>query len=145
RLRLRGSAAHAGIIDRVLSIEVDRDDAILNRLIEYALDDVFEFRHGEGTRAVRLRAKIDRVDVLADGTFRVIDYKSRLLPDTRQTVQLQVYTSAVAQQLRKDAGAGLTPGEAFYLSMEGEPPTRAIKPGKGQTLDDVLEAAEQRM
>lgn len=146
RLRLRGSAASPGIIDRVLSMEADRDDEIARRLIEYSLDDVFVFRgEDESTRAVRLRAKIDRVDLLADGTFRVIDYKSRILPDLKQTVQLQVYTSAVAQQLQKADGTGPVPAEAFYLSMEGEPPIRAIRPAKGQTLDDVLRAAEGRL
>lgn len=146
RLRLRGSAASAGIIDRVLSMEADRDDEITRRLIEYSLDDVFVFRgEDEATRAVPLRAKIDRVDLLADGTFRVIDYKSRILPDLKQTVQLQVYTTAVAQQLQKTDGTGPVPSEAFYLSMEGEPPIRAIRPGKGQTLDDVLKAAEGRL
>ncbi len=146
RLRLRGSAASPGMIDRVLSMEADRDDEIARRLIEYSLDDVFVFRgEDETTRAVRLRAKIDRVDLLADGTFRVIDYKSRILPDLKQTVQLQVYTSAVAQQLQKADGTGPVPAEAFFLSMEGEPPIRAIRPAKGQTLDDVLRAAEARL
>jgi RecB family exonuclease len=146
RLRLRGSAASAGIIDRVLSMEADRDDEITRRLIEYSLDDVFVFRSEDGaTRAVPLRAKIDRVDLLADGSFRVIDYKSRLLPDLKQTVQLQVYTAAVAQQLQESSGKRPAPREAFYLSMEGEPPIRAIRPARGQTLDDVLKAAETRL
>lgn len=146
RLRLRGSAASAGIIDRVLSMEADRDDEITRRLIEYSLDDVFVFRSEDGAeRAVRLRAKIDRVDLLADGSFRVIDYKSRILPDLKQTVQLQVYTSAVAQQLQKSGGQAASPREAFYLSMESEPPIRAIRPARGQALDDVLKAAEARL
>ncbi len=146
RLRLRGSAASAGIIDRVLSMEADRGDDISRRLIEYPLDGVFMLRSADGAiRPVPLRARIDRVDLLADGTFRVIDYKSRLMPDLKQTVQLQVYTSAIAQQLQKADGSGPTPGEALYLSMEGEPPIRAIKPSRSQSLDDVLKAAESRL
>ncbi len=146
RLRLHGSAAGAGIIDRVLSMEAERTDAIDRRLIEYALDDVFAFRRGDGsTRMVPLRAKVDRVDLLADGTFRVIDYKSRVMPDPKQTVQLQIYTTAVAQQLQRAGASHPTPGEAFYLSMEGDTPIRALKPAKGQTLDEVLGAAEGRL
>jgi len=146
RARLFGSAASAGIIDRVLSLEAGRPAPVDRRLVEFELDDGFVFRRADGeTRVVRLRAKVDRVDLLADATFRVIDYKSRLLPDPKRTVQLQVYTSAVAQQLAKAGDRHRTPADAFYLSMEGEPPVRALKPPKGQSLDDVLRAAEDRM
>lgn len=146
RARLFGSAASAGIIDRVLTMEAERPAAVDRRLIEFELDDAFVFRRESGeTRVVPLRAKVDRVDLLADGTFRVIDYKSKLLPDPKRTVQLQVYTSAVAQQLAGAGGRHRAPSEAFYLSMEGDPPLRALKPAKGQTLDDVLRAAEDRM
>ncbi len=146
RARLFGSAASAGIIDRVLSMEAERPAAIDRRLIEFELDDVFVFRRESGeTRTVPLRAKVDRVDLLADGTFRVIDYKSKNVPDLKRTVQLQVYTSAVAQQLEKGGERHHTPAEAFYLSMEGDSPIRALKGPRGQSLDDVLRAAEDRM
>jgi RecB family exonuclease len=145
RLRLFGSAVAAGIIDRVLSMEAERSDEIERRLIEYELDDAFTFRRADGrTRVVPIRAKVDRVDLLTDGTFRVIDYKSRVVPDPRRTVQLQVYTSAVTEQLRR-AGSERQPGEAFYLSMEGESAIKALKPARGQSLDDVLWAAEDRL
>ena len=146
RLRLFGSAAGAGIIDRVLSMEAERPDPVDRRLIEYELDSAFEFRREGGeTRMVRLRAKIDRVDLLDGGTFRVIDYKSKAVPDPKRTVQLQVYTSAVAQQLAREGQPYRTPAEAFYLSMEGDSPVKALKAPKGQSLDDVLRAAEDRM
>jgi RecB family exonuclease len=146
RARLFGSAASAGIIDRVLSMEAERPAPIDRRLIEFELDDAFVFRRESGdTRTVPLRAKVDRVDLLADGTFRVIDYKSKNVPDPKRTVQLQVYTSAVAQQLQTAGDPHHTPAEAFYLSMEGESPIKALKPPKGQSLDDVLRAAEDRM
>jgi RecB family exonuclease len=146
RARLYGSAAGAGIIDRVLSMEAERPGTIERRLIEYELDDAFVFRRANGdTRLVRLRAKIDRVDLLGGGGFRVIDYKSKNVPDLKRTIQLQVYTSAVAQQLRKGREPNRAPSEAFYLSMEGPSPIKALKPSKGQSLDDVLMAAEDRM
>jgi ATP-dependent helicase/DNAse subunit B len=93
---------------------------------------------------VALRAKVDRVDLLAGGSYRVIDYKSRLVPDPRRSVQLQVYTSAIAQQLAR-SGDVRQPAEAFYLSLEGELPLKALRPARGEALDDVLRAAEQRM
>jgi RecB family exonuclease len=143
RLRLFGSAAGAGIVDRVLSIEADRADPIERRLIEYRLDDVFTFRRSSGeTGSVPLRAKVDRVDLLADGTFRVIDYKSRVVPDFKHSVQLQIYTSAVAQQLRQGAERARAPREAFYLSFEGDTPVKALRAGRDRSLDDVIAAAE---
>jgi ATP-dependent helicase/DNAse subunit B len=146
RARLYGSAAGAGIIDRVLSMEAERPGSIDRRLIEYELDDAFVFRRANGeTRMVPLRAKIDRVDLLAGGGFRVIDYKSKNVPDLKRTIQLQVYTSAVAQQLHKSGDTSRRPSEAFYLSMEGPSPIKALKPARGQSLDDVLMAAEDRM
>jgi ATP-dependent helicase/DNAse subunit B len=145
RLRLGGSAASAGIIDRVLGMEAERTEPIDLRLIEYPLDAVFTFRAGDAaTRTVPLRGTIDRVDLLADGTFRVIDYKSRVLPDLKRTVQLPIYTSAVAEQLRRSGDTHVSPREAFYLSMEGEPPIRALRPARGETLDDLLHEAEAR-
>jgi ATP-dependent helicase/DNAse subunit B len=146
RSRLFGSAASAGIIDRVLSMEAERPTFVERRLVEFELDAVFSFREPEGERSrpVALRAKVDRVDLLEGGSFRVIDYKSRLVPDPRRSVQLQVYTSAIAQQLAR-TGDARQPAEAFYLSLEGESPIKALRPAKGESLGDVLRAAEQRM
>jgi ATP-dependent helicase/DNAse subunit B len=146
RSRLFGSAASAGIVDRVLSMEAERPALVERRLVEFELDSAFEFRApgDAGTRPVALRAKVDRVDLLAGGSYRVIDYKSRLVPDPRRSVQLQVYTSAIAQQLAR-SGDVRQPAEAFYLSLEGELPLKALRPARGEALDDVLRAAEQRM
>jgi RecB family exonuclease len=146
RPRLYGSAVSAGIIDRVLTMEAERAAPVERRLIEFELDAPFSFRSPGETppREVRLRAKIDRVDLLEGGGFRVIDYKSRLVPDPKRTVQLQVYTAAVAQQLRR-GGDPRQPSEAFYLSLEGDSAVKALRPAKGQSLDDVLKDAEQRM
>jgi RecB family exonuclease len=146
RSRLFGSAAGAGIIDRVLSMEAERPALVERRLVEFELDAAFSFREPEdaGSRPVALRAKVDRVDLLVGGSFRVIDYKSKLVPDPRRSVQLQVYTSAIAQQLAR-TGDARQPAEAFYLSLEGESPIKALRPAKGESLDDLLRAAEQRM
>ena len=145
RPRLYGSAASAGIVDRVLAMEAERPAAIQQRLVEFELDAAYTFRAPTAeTRLVPLRAKVDRVDLLAGGGFRVIDYKSKLLPDPKRSVQLQVYTSAIRQQLDR-SGDPRQPAEAFYLSLEGDPPIRSLRPAKGQALDDVLNEGEQRM
>ena len=145
RPRLYGSAASAGIIDRVLSMEAERPAVVERRLVEFELDAAFSFRSpGDTTRVVPLRAKVDRVDLLSGGLFRVIDYKSKLVPDPRRSVQLQVYTSAIAQQLER-TGDARQPVEAFYLSLEGDAPVKALRPARNQALDEILREAEQRM
>ena len=65
-------------------MEAERGVEIRERLMEYELDGEFTFTGEDGERkAVRLRAKIDRVDLLGDGTFRLIDYKTKYVPDRR--------------------------------------------------------------
>ena len=55
---------------------------IVERLLEFPLQGDFTFRTRDGeTRTVTLSAKTDRIDLLADGTLRVIDYKSKKTPD----------------------------------------------------------------
>ena len=55
------------------------------------------------TRSVTLSAKVDRIDVLEDGTLRVIDYKSKKTPDVRQALQLPVYSFVALETLRATA------------------------------------------
>src|SRR6185295_8436531 len=65
--RLFGSAVGSGIVDRVFAMEAERDTGIRERLMEYELDGAFTFAGEDGEpREVRLRAKIDRVDLLDD-------------------------------------------------------------------------------
>ena len=91
RARLFGSAVGSGIADRVFAMEAERGIEIRERLMEYELDGEFSFTGEDGrSRAVRLRAKIDRVDVLGDGTFRLIDYQTKYVPDRRTALQLPI-------------------------------------------------------
>lgn len=146
RARLFGSAASPGIVDRVLAMEAERPASIEQRFVEFELDAAVPFRPADGSapREVRLRAKVDRVDLLDGQRFRVIDYKSRLLPDPKRSVQLQVYAAAVRHQLQR-RGEPRQPAEAFYLSFEGDQSVRALKPMKGQSLDEVIAEGEGRM
>jgi RecB family exonuclease len=145
RARLLGSAAGPGMVDRVLSLEADRPDDVRQRLIEYAVEGGFSFATADGgARTVTLSAKIDRVDVLADGTFRLIDYKSKYVPDVRKKIQLPIYASAVRQRLSAERGQTTAPSEAMYLSLEGQKTVAELKPAKGQTLAELIVEAEHR-
>lgn len=151
RLRLFGTAGAPGIARRVLAMEVERGGAVVERLLEYTLDGAFTFRDPDGrTRELTLRGKVDRIDLLDDGTFHLIDYKTRAVPDPRRALQLPIYSLCVTRQLDGYRGRHWRLGGASYLSYEGPnavvPLTRKPEelPGRlaeaQRQLFDVLDA-----
>ncbi len=145
RARLLGSAVGSGIVDRVFAMEAERGVEIRERLMEYELDGEFTFTGDDGaTRAVRLRAKIDRVDVLGDGTFRLIDYKTKYVPDRRTALQLPIYSRCVSQTLSVQHGRTITASEAMYLSFEGPQAVVALEE-RGKLFEDLTTSAGHRL
>ena len=145
RLRLFGTSAAPGIARRVLDMEVERGGAIVERLLEYPLEGTFSFRTADGrTRDLTLRGKVDRVDLLSDGTFHLIDYKTRAVPDPRRALQLPIYSLCVTRQLAGYRGRQWQLGEASYLSYEGP---AAVVPlvRKGETLAERLDEAQRQL
>ncbi len=145
RARLFGSAVGSGIVDRVFAMEAERGVEIRERLMEYELDGTYSFTGETGqVREVRLRAKIDRVDVLRDGTFRLIDYKTKYVPDRRLALQLPIYSACVRTSLAATHGRDIPASEAMYLSFEGP---QAIVPleERGKSFDDLTAAAGHRL
>lgn len=151
RLKLFGTAGAPGIARRVLAMEVERGATVVDRLLEYELDGAFTFTAADGrSRTLTLRGKVDRIDLLSDGTFHLIDYKTRAVPDPKRALQLPIYSVAVAQQLDGYRGRRWRLGNASYLSYEGTEPVVGLvkKPddlparlaeAQGQLLD-VLDA-----
>jgi RecB family exonuclease len=145
RARLFGSAVGSGIADRVFAMEAERGVEIRRRLMEYELDGEFTFFGEDGSpRAVRLRAKIDRVDVLGDGTFRLIDYKTKYVPDRRTALQLPIYSSCVRTTLSQEHGRDIPASEAMYLSFEGPQAVVALEE-RGKAFEDLTTAAGRRL
>lgn len=145
RQRLLGSAVDPGIAHRVFAMEASRPVRIVERLLEFPLAGAFEFPAGDGaTRTITLNAKTDRIDVLADGTIRVIDYKSKNTPDLKVALQLPIYAHLAREVLQRSQGRTVTLAEALYLSFEGNRPVVPLRPAKGQTLDDVIAGAQAR-
>jgi hypothetical protein len=145
RARLFGSAVGSGIVDRVFAMEAERGVEIRERLMEYELDGTFSFTGEDGAlREVRLRAKIDRVDLLRDGSFRLIDYKTKYVPDRKLALQLPIYSACVRTSLTTTHGRDIPASEAMYLSFEGP---QAIVPleERGKTFDDLTAAAGHRL
>jgi RecB family exonuclease len=145
RQKLLGSAVDPGIAYRVFAMEASRPTTITERLLEYALEGEFDFQAGEGqTRRITIHGKTDRIDVLSDGSLRVIDYKSKNTPDPRVALQLPIYAHLARELLQKARGRRWSLAEAVYVSFEGDKAVVPLRPARGQSLDDVIVDAQQR-
>ncbi|HXG89596.1 MAG TPA: PD-(D/E)XK nuclease family protein [Vicinamibacterales bacterium] len=145
RNRLLGSAVSPGIAHRVFAMEAGKPARIVERLLEYPLQGDFTFRTRSGeTRVVTLSAKVDRIDVLGDGTLRVIDYKSKKTPDIKQALQLPIYSFVARESLRRTRPGMWTIAEAMYLSFEGDKAEVPLRI-KGKSTDDLLDDAQDRL
>ncbi len=145
RHRLLGSAVSPGIAHRVFAMEAARAEPIAERLLEYPLQGDFDLHLGDSVhRTVTLSAKVDRIDVLANGSLRVIDYKSRKTPDLKQALQLPIYSYVARESLQRARGGRWTIAEALYLSFEGDKPVVSLR-ARGRTLEELLDEAQHRM
>jgi RecB family exonuclease len=130
-------------------MEAERRVEVVERLLEHRLDGEFVLKTENGERRVSLRAKADRLDLLADGTFRLIDYKLGWPPNRARALQLPVYALCAEQQLlgRRSLGEGgrhWTLGEAAYLAFKG--PRRVVPLfSSTEERDTVLQAAATRL
>ena len=151
RARLAGSPVAPGFIDVVLQMEAERPAEVVERLLEYSLDGETLLREGAepgaGRRAVRLKAKADRIDLFANGTFRLVDYKLSRAPVLSQVVQLPAYAAAARTKLEGHLGRSWTPSDAAYVALAkaayapvaGEPAggDQALAEGEARTVDVV--------
>jgi RecB family exonuclease/inactivated superfamily I helicase len=144
RTRLLGSAADEGLAEAVFQIEAEWQTPVERRLLEHALTGEFEIQSDGETRRVNLRGKADRIDLLADGTFRIIDYKLTRAPDRKLALQLPIYTICTAQHLLATTGRAWEPGQAGYIAFGGD---RRFVPmlGRGKDKEETLRAAQARL
>lgn len=119
RTWLLGSAAGAGVIQRLLALELD-GQPVVERLVEYAVRGTFEFAGEDGLRRVELDGVADRIDLRADGTLQVVDYKTGRAPDANEALQLPIYGACAEVQLAGRHGRHWTVGEAAYVAF-GDP------------------------
>ncbi len=119
RTRLLGSTVAPGLGDIVFRMEAERRVDVVERLLEYKLDGEFEFASASGPRTIALRGIADRLDLLADGTIRLIDYKLSSAPQKSRALQLPIYGLCAEQKLRAYRGRSWTLGEAAYIAFRG--------------------------
>ena len=144
RTRLLGSPAAAGLGEAVFRMEAERPIAVVERLLERRLDGDILIATAQGPRTISLRGKADRIDLLADGTFRLIDYKLGWPPNRARALQLPIYSVCAEQQLATRDGPTWRLGEAMYLAFKG--PKRVVPLfAKPADRAKVLAEAQQRL
>ena len=99
RTYLLGSAAAPGLAERAFAFEIEQGVGVVERLLEHALEGEFELTGEDGPVRLRLRGKADRIDLLDDGTLRIVDYKLGRAPKPGRALQLPVYGVCASQQL----------------------------------------------
>lgn len=144
RTRLLGSAVDEGLAEAVFQLEAEWDTPVRERLLEHSLDGEFEIRTDTETRRIALRGKADRIDLLEDQTFRIIDYKLSRAPDRKQALQLPLYTVCAVQHLRQTRGEQWEPGQAGYIAF-GEDRRFVPMLARGKSKDATLKEAQVRL
>jgi RecB family exonuclease len=143
RTRLLGSSAAAGLGDAVLHMEAERPVEVVERLLEYRLDGTFTLQSESGPRMIPLKGKTDRIDLLADGSFRLIDYKLGWPPNRARALQLPIYSACAEQRLSGYRGRKWAVSEAAYLAFKG--PRRVVPLFISGDRDRVLRESQQRL
>ncbi|MEO6212791.1 MAG: PD-(D/E)XK nuclease family protein [Vicinamibacterales bacterium] len=122
RTHLLGSAAASGLAERAFAFEIEQGGDVIERLLEHELEDTFAFASPAGPRRVTLRAKADRIDLLADGTLRIVDYKLSKAPKSARALQLPIYGVCAEQALDGRHGRSWKVGCAGYVAFKEKDP-----------------------
>jgi RecB family exonuclease len=142
RTRLLGSPAAGGLGEAVLRMEAERSVPVVARLLEHKLAGEFTFQTAGGPRRLPIRGKADRIDLLADGTFRLIDYKLGWPPNRARALQLPIYAICAEQGLHR-LGRDWTLGEAAYLAFKGPRRVVALFASEEERARVVAEAQQR--
>jgi len=118
RTLLLGSAAAAGFGERAFAFEIEDDVPVVERLLEYELRGTFTFTGPDGMREVALRSKSDRIDLLQNGTLRIVDYKTGRAPEKKRSLQLPIYGACAQQALEGRHGRSWTVARAGYIAFK---------------------------
>jgi RecB family exonuclease len=143
RTHLLGSAAAPGLAERAFAFEIEQGGDVVERLLEHELEGAFLFTASSATRRLELRAKADRIDLMADGTLRVVDYKLGKAPKPGRALQLSVYGVCAEQALAGRHNRTWTLGRAGYVAFKEKNAFVAL--GAGTSLRDAVESGQQRL
>ncbi len=141
RTFLLGSAAAPGLAERAFAFEIEDEVDVVERLLEYELKGTFTFEGDGCAREIPIRAKADRIDLLADGTMRVIDYKLGRAPDRKRALQLPIYGVAAQQALDGHRGKHWTLWRAGYVAFKH----KGVFADIGQDLGRAVADGQERL
>jgi len=147
RTYLLGSAVAPGLAERAFAFEIEHGVPVIERLLEHALEGEFLFAAKGISRRVNIRAKADRIDLLEDGTLRVIDYKLGRAPKPARALQLPIYGVCAAQLLDGRHGRRWTLARAGYVAFRERNafvPLGSSSSGQSGALDAALEEGQHR-
>ena len=144
RTHLLGSAAASGLAERAFAFEIEQGGEVVERLLEHELDGEFSFSGSAGPRRVRIRAKADRLDLMADGTIRVIDYKLGKAPKASRSLQLPIYGVIAQQALEGHRGRRWTVGAAGYVAFREKEPFVPLG-GRASAIGNAIADGQQRL
>jgi RecB family exonuclease len=143
RTHLLGSAAAPGLAERAFAFEIEQGGEVLDRLLEHELTGEFLFTTPAGRRAVRLRAKADRIDLMSDGTLRIVDYKLGKAPKPGRALQLSVYGVCAEQALAGTHNRTWSLGRAGYVAFKEKNAFVAL--GASSSLEEAVNAGQERL
>ena len=143
RTHLLGSAAAPGLAERAFAFEIEQGGEVIERLLEHELEGIFEFSGASGARSVRLRAKADRIDLMGDGTIRIVDYKLSKAPKPSRALQLPIYGICAQQALEGRHQRSWKLGRAGYVAFREK--NAFVSLGGSSSLDEALAAGQERL
>lgn len=144
RTHLLGSAAASGLAERAFAFEIEQGGEVVERLLEHELEGEFTFTGAAGPRRVRIRAKADRLDLMADGTIRVIDYKLGKAPKASRSLQLPIYGVIAQQALDGHRDQRWTVGAAGYVAFREKEPFVPLG-GRASAIGAAIADGQQRL
>ena len=141
RTWLLGSAAAPGLAERLFMAEVEHPADRAGRRREGRRDGAYTLPGPAGPRRVALRGTADRIDLYADRTFRVLDYKAERPPRTPGSLQLAVYAACAERRMGDGRGRWRAAG-AGYVAF-GDP--RLEVPAAGGDIEAAMRTGERRV
>lgn len=144
RNHLLGSAAASGLAERAFAFEIEQGGDVVERLLERVLEGEFTFAGAEGPRHIRIKAKADRIDLMADGTLRIIDYKLGRAPKPGKALQLPIYGVMAQQDLAGYRGRSWTVTTAGYVAFKEKEAFVSLG-GRTGSLDAALADGQARL
>jgi RecB family exonuclease len=143
RTYLLGSAVSPGLAERAFAFEIEHGTEVIDRLLEYPLEGEFAFEGSDGVRRLQIRAKADRIDLLAGDALRIVDYKLSRAPKPSRALQLPVYSVCAAQHLEGHLGRSWSVSRAGYVAFREK--NTFVSLGGSGSLDEALQEGQHRL